>query len=187
MEMIKYIEHKKKNRLSRFQITIIYFCIYSFLGWLMETAYAYYVFGHFVKRGFLFGPLCPIYGFGAVILYSLLTKYKNNSLKLFIFSAIIFSIFEYMAGFMLDALFKARWWDYTGEFLNLNGRISLFFSFVWGICAILFINHIHPFIKKKINLILKDIPYLLQYILVNLIFFILIFDTLVSCLKYLKS
>ena len=185
MEIIKYNGKKKKNRLSRFQIMLVYFCIYAFLGWLMETAYAYYLLGHFVKRGFLFGPLCPIYGFGGVILYSLLAKYKKNSLKLFILSAIVFSVFEYVAGFMIDALFQARWWDYTGEFLNLNGRISIFFSFVWGICAILFINHVHPFVKKKLNLVLKDMPYLLQNILVYLILIVLLVDTFASCVKYL--
>ena len=185
MDISKYFNKiKNKNRLNRFQITLIYFFVYAFLGWLMETAYAYHVFGHFVKRGFLFGPLCPIYGFGGVILYSLLAKYKKHTFKLFVYSAIIFSVFEYVAGFMLDALFQTRWWDYTGEFLNLNGRISLFFSFVWGICAIIFINYIHPFIRKKINRVLKDMPYLLQYILVNLSLIVFITDVFFSCLRY---
>ncbi len=184
MKVIK--KKKKKNRLNRFYMMLLYFCIYAFLGWLMETAYAYYVFGHFVKRGFLFGPLCPIYGFGGVILYSLLAKYKKSPLKLFFYSAIVFSAFEYVAGFMLDALFQTRWWDYTGEFLNLNGRISIFFSFVWGICSILFINYIHPFIKKKLNLVLKDMPYLLQKVVANLILIVLTFDTTLSCIRHLN-
>ena len=112
---------------------LLYFIMYAFLGWIMETGYAFYVHGYFVKRGFLFGPICPIYGFGAVILYCFFSKYKNNNIKLFFLSAIICSFFEYIAGFALEALFCERWWDYTGEFLNLNGRISIFYSFVWGV------------------------------------------------------
>ena len=83
------------------------------------------------------------------MLITFLTKYKDNSIKLFIYSAIVFSIFEYLVSFILDALFAAHWWDYTNDFFNLNGRISIFYSFAWGIIAILFINHIYPFLKKK--------------------------------------
>ena len=99
------------KKVTGFRYLLLYFLLYSFIGWLLETSYSFVVLGHFTKRGFLFGPLCPIYGWGAVILISILNKYKSNSLKLFFYSAIIFSVFEYIAGFALDALFAARWWD----------------------------------------------------------------------------
>ena len=149
----------------------------------METAYAVYEFGHFVKRGFLFGPICPIYGYGAIILILFLSKYKNNSFKLFFLSAIIFSLFEYLVSFGLDAMFADKWWDYSNEFFNLNGRISLMFSFVWGIIAILFINHIHPFIHKKITNILKKVPYNLFKVLLYLSFITFLADTFCSSIK----
>lgn len=138
---------------------ILYFLIYAFIGWLLETGYSFVTLGHFTKRGFLFGPLCPIYGWGAIILITVLNKYKNHSLKLFFYAAIIFSIFEYLVGFGLDALFAAKWWDYTNDFMNLNGRISIFYSFAWGIIAILFLNHIHPYVERQSKKINKENPF----------------------------
>lgn len=173
------------KKILKIEYMILFFTIYSIIGWLMETAYAFHVFGHFVKRGFLFGPLCPIYGYGGIILVNFLSKYKKQSLKLFFMCSIVFSVFEYVAGFALDAMFSARWWDYTDEFLNLNGRISIFFSIVWGIIGILFINHIHPFIEKKTKIILKKIPSKIRKIAINLIFIAILTDTVLSSLNYL--
>jgi len=173
----------KDYPLTKFQYILLFFLIYSLLGWLMETAYAMYELGHFVKRGFLFGPICPIYGYGAIILILFLSKYKNNSFKLFFVSAIVFSLFEYLVGFSLDAMFADKWWYYSNEFFNLNGRISIMFSFVWGIIAILFINHIHPFMHKKISNILRKLPYNLFRILLNLSFIVFLADTFCSSIK----
>lgn len=176
---------KKHRNLSKTQYLVLYFCLYAFIGWLLETGYSFVILGHFTKRGFLYGPLCPIYGWGAVILISFLGKYKKDSLKLFFYSAIIFSIFEYVAGFALDALFAERWWDYTNDFMNLNGRISIFYSFVWGIIAILFINHIQPFFDMKLKKILRKIPYLLQLTTLKVVTSIILVDTILSCIRYL--
>lgn len=174
-----------KKKLNNFHYILLLFFIYAFIGWILETSYALYNFGFFVKRGFLFGPICPIYGYGAVILVIFMEKYKNNSFKLFTYSTIVFSVFEYVAGFALDALFATKWWDYTNEFFNLNGRISIFYSFIWGIFAILFANHIHPFIKKCIDKILDNIPYFIQISAIYIIIGIYIFDTIFSAVKYL--
>lgn len=174
------------KKVTNFRFLSLYFITYSFIGWLLETSYSFVLLGHFTNRGFLFGPLCPIYGWGAVILISYLKKYKSNSIKLFFYSAIIFSIFEYIAGFALDALFADRWWDYTNDFMNLNGRISIFYSFAWGIIAILFINHIHPFMEKKVKKILKKIPNLTQTILIQGAILLVAIDTFISCMSYLN-
>lgn len=123
----------KAKPLSSFQKMVIYFIIYAFIGWISEEIFCVIYTHEFVKRGFLFGPICPIYGYGAIILLLFLKKYKNKPIKLFFSAAIIFSIFEYITDFFLQALFSAKWWDYTGQFLNLNGRITLSFSIVWGI------------------------------------------------------
>lgn len=169
-----------KIRLSRFYNLLLYFLLFSFLGWVLETFYSIYELGHFTNRGFLYGPLCPIYGWGALILIMFFTKYKGKSLKLFIFAAIIFSVFEYAVSYSMDALFATKWWDYSNEFFNLNGRISIFYSFVWGIAAILFINNIYPFFKKKINIVLSKTPYKLQIFVLHFLFVILIIDTVMS-------
>lgn len=174
------------KKVTNFRYLSLYFIVYSFIGWLLETSYSFVLLGHFTNRGFLFGPLCPIYGWGAVILISCLKKYKSNSIKLFFYSAIIFSLFEYIAGFALDALFAARWWDYTNDFMNLNGRISIFYSFAWGIIAILFINHIHPFMEKKVKKFFKKIPNLTLIILIQGAILLVAIDTFISCISYLN-
>ena len=175
----------KKIKLNRIQTLTMYFFIFAFLGWVMETLYSIYTLGHFTKRGFLYGPICPIYGFGALMLILFLAKYRNNNLKLFIYAAIIFSAFEYVVSYGLDALFAMHWWDYTNEFFNLNGRISIFYSFAWGIIAIIFINHVYPFLKKKINLILAKIPYIIQCSTLYLLCLIWLVDTVASFIRYL--
>lgn len=177
----------KKVRLSKFESYLLYFFIYAFIGWSFETLYAIYELGHFTKRGFLFGPICPIYGYGALILLIFLRQYKKNSLKLFFISIVVFSAFEYFVSFALESAFKSYWWDYTNEFFNLNGRISILFSFVWGIAAILFINHIHPFVKKQLNKrIIKKIPILIQSSIIKVIFCIYMVDTVLSCTSHLN-
>ena len=119
--------------LSKFQKMLIFYIIYAFIGWICEEIFCVIYTHEFTKRGFLFGPICPIYGYATIILISFFNDYKNKPVRLFFLSAIIFSVFEYITDFFLQALFGCRWWDYTGQFLNLNGRITLSFSIVWGV------------------------------------------------------
>lgn len=182
-ESSNHISERKK--LPRIYLYFIYFMIFAVIGWILETCFSFYALGHFTKRGFLFGPLCPIYGFGALILIMFFSTYRRHNIKLFVYAAVIFSIFEYIASFILEALFSATWWDYTSEFMNLNGRISIFYSVAWGIIAILFINLIYPFFKKKINRILSKISYRVQLIIVYIFAGVLLTDTVLSSIKYL--
>lgn len=177
------IDNSKKHtskRLSRIYLYFLYFLIFAFLGWVVETFYSVYELGHFTKRGFLHGPICPIYGFGALILITFFSQYKKKNMKLFIYASVIFSVFEYIVSYAMDALFATKWWDYTNEFLNLNGRISIFYSLVWGIAAILFVNVIYPFFKKRINILLSKIPYKVQLYTLQLLGSILLIDTILS-------
>ena len=182
---VKKITTNKSKKLPRPYLYFIYFLAFAIIGWLLETAFSFYSLGHFTKRGFLYGPLCPIYGWGALILIMFFSTYKRNNLKLFIYAALVFSIFEYVVSFGMEALFSLKWWDYTNEFLNLNGRVSIFYSFAWGIIAILFINFIYPFFKKKINLLLSKIPYNLQMTIIYILFGAFVTDTVLSCIRYL--
>lgn len=120
------------------------------------------------------------------MLITLFKNYKNKPVKLFFLSAIVFSIFEYITDFFLQALFATKWWDYTGEFLNLNGRITLSFSIVWGIAAILFIKFVQPFVTKIVGKILSKIPAKAQKIIANTLVSIIIIDTLASSVCYLN-
>ena len=175
----------KKEKLSKIQEGILYFILYSFLGWCLETFYAFTVHGYFVKRGFLYGPVCPIYGFGAILLIWNLKNVKGGNFIKFWISMIVFTVFEYIASFALEAIFNQRWWDYSNDFMNLQGRICLTFSIIWGFAGILFINHIHPFIKKKIDKIISQIPFIWQKIILFILVGILVADEIVSILNYL--
>lgn len=130
---------------------ILYFTIYSFLGWCSEVLFAYYKQKKFVNRGFLHGPFCPVYGFG-VLLVVLLIGNVNNILLLFILSIIITSVLEYLTGYALETLFHCKWWDYSTRFLNLKGRICLKFSIFWGVVCTIIIKIIHPVIAEAVNL-----------------------------------
>lgn len=175
-----------RNTLSNKQSLILYFYIYAFFGWILETIYAFCLLGGFSKRGFLFGPLCPIYGFGAIIMILFISKYKDNSFKNFFTSAIVFSVFEYIAGFALESLFKIRLWDYTNDFFNINGRISMLYTLFWGIAGIFFINHIHPFIKKRVDKLLNKFSYTMQVNIITIFIIVFISDMVLSCVKYIK-
>ena len=104
--MIEEKSGNKKYQLTKFQKLFIYFVIYAFIGWLLETLYVSSLQGHLVKRGFLFGPICPIYGFGAIMLITILGKYKKQIGKLFFGAIILFSLFEYLVSFGLEALYR---------------------------------------------------------------------------------
>lgn len=147
--MLNYARSIKLNYNS-----IYYFFIYSFIGWCIETVYVSISQSRFVFRGFLYGPLCPIYGFGALIILFALEPVKNNVL-LFLFSAVFFtSSLEYFTGFILQAAFNSVIWDYSTELLNLQGRISLKFSLIWGLLSLFFVRILHPGILR----LLKYIP-----------------------------
>ena len=174
----------KVEKLSRFKKIAIYFFIYAFIGWIFEELFCIATTHEFVKRGFLFGPICPMYGYGAVILLLCFENYRNKPIRLFILASLVFSLFEYITDFFLQALFAIRWWDYTGFFLNLNGRITITFSLIWGIISLLFIKLLHPCIEKISEKILAKIPLIVQKIVINVLLVIMIIDTLISSIVY---
>lgn len=173
------------KEISKLNKQILYFFIYSFVGWLLETSYAYIVLGHFENRGFLIGPICPIYGFGMLILTIGLHKYKGHNIKLFFVASIILTYFEYLAGFVLDVIFGLKWWDYSNDFLNINGRVCLSFAFAWGIIALIVVNFIHPFTEKIVDKILGKIPTVITNMLIKVLVMILVIDFCLSSLDYL--
>ena len=145
---------------------ISYFFIYSFLGWVIEIIYAILINGYFVKRGFLYGPICPIYGFGAIILILSTKRLYGKPFTKFFISALAFTMFEYLVSFVLEVLFGLRWWDYTNDFLNIQGRVSLFYSIFWGLIGLFLLEKLHPYIQNlvdKINIkFTKNFLYWLQ-------------------------
>lgn len=128
------------------------FLIYSFIGWCLETIYAFFRHGYYVNRGFLLGPLCPIYGFGVVIMILLLEPVKDNILLFFLSSTALMSSLEYLTGAAMLKVFNARWWDYREMQYNVDGFITLETSLLWGLLSILLIHSLHPYV---VNLLRK--------------------------------
>ena len=139
--------------LSIYEI-VWYFLIYSFLGWVLEVIYNAAVSGEVVNRGFLNGPVCPIYGFGMVMLIALLNVLFPEGAEnvhggvLFGFGLVLASSVELFGGWALDKLFHARWWDYSDKPFNINGYICPEFSLYWGLGAVIMIRMMHPFIAS---------------------------------------
>lgn len=127
------------------------FFVYAFLGWCAEVAYAALVTGEFVNRGFLNGPACPIYGLGVLLVAGLLTPLKGNALLLFLGSVALTSTLEWVGGFLLEKIFRQRWWDYSDEPFNIGGYICLRFSIVWGIACLLVMEIVHPAVLLLIH------------------------------------
>ena len=121
------------------------FLIYSFLGWVIEVASCSKIQKKFVDRGFLIGPYCPIYGTAALIIILLLKKYENDLAVLFVMSIVVCSVIEYVTSYIMEKLFKTRWWNYSDKPFNINGRICLSNSFLFGFLGVLLVYFINPF------------------------------------------
>ena len=129
------------------------FFIYAFLGWCTEVSYAALVTGKFVNRGFLNGPVCPVYGFGVVIVLAGLSPLEDNLLLLFLGSVVLTSALEWLTGFVLEKLFHQRWWDYSDQPFNLSGYVCLRFSVAWGFACLFVVKLLHPTVLLFIRLI----------------------------------
>lgn len=121
-----------------------WFIIYSYIGWVYETIYCSIDLGRYVDRGFLFGPLCPIYGSCIVFMILLFEGRCKSHVSLFLSCAAFASALEYVVSFSMEQIFGRRWWDYSSRFMNVNGRICLGAAIVFGICGTLVIKHLHP-------------------------------------------
>ena len=130
---------------------IIYFITYSFLGWVMESIFRSISEKKIINTGFLKGPFCPIYGVGAIIMLLFLKRFSDNLAVLFIVSVVVLTIWEYLVGVLLEKLFHTKYWDYSKNKFNFQGRICLMNSIFWGILGVVFVKYIHPAIENLIE------------------------------------
>lgn len=136
-----------------FSYLVILFSVYSFIGWAMETMYCSIMSQKFVYRGFLIGPVCPIYGFGALGVIFILSPFENHPELVFLFGIILTSVLEYVVSVILEKLFKKSWWDYSDRKFNVNGRICLMNSALWGLLSLFLIYVAHPLLSKLLVLV----------------------------------
>lgn len=152
------------------------FIIYSIIGWIMEVTIVSAQKKKITARGFLIGPWCPIYGFGALFITLLLRKYYEDPLVLFIMSFLLGTILEYVTSYLMEKLFHARWWDYSDHRFHINGRVSLTTSLGFGTLGLILVYIFNPFFLK----IIKNIPTLIFNIIMIIIFLIFISDVITS-------
>ncbi len=157
---------EEKNELKIYDL-IWYFVIFSVLGMLIETLYCYITTGVIESRqGLIWGPFCPVYGVGAVILIYVLNRYNKNIFKLFVFGIILGSVVEYLLSFMLEAVYGIRFWEYSYISEHLNGRICLPYSIFWGILSVLVLKMVKPLMDKMIKLIPIKIGKKIQVVII---------------------
>lgn len=137
------------------------FIIYAFLGWCSEVAFAAVNRGKFVNRGFLNGPVCPIYGVGMLIVVLCLWNLRDRPLLLFLGSALLTTALEFVTGFVLERFFHDKWWDYSDMPFNIKGYVCLKFTILWGLAASFIIGAIHRFIY----MLIEKTPFVLGVIL----------------------
>ena len=155
---------------------LAYFLIYSCMGWCLEVIYAAATTGQLVNRGFLNGPVCPIYGFGMVIVLFALTPLQHSILLLYLGGVILPSALELVGGWALYKLYHTRWWDYSDYPFNIGGYICLEFSLLWGVGTLIVMKLVHPIIADAVALI----PPLVGLILMFLLYAIYAADTIAT-------
>lgn len=158
------------------------FFIYGFFGWCAEVIFAAVRERRFVNRGFLNGPICPIYGLGVTLVVSLLMDFRENSVLLYIASVILVTVLEGVTGYLLEKIFHARWWDYSNMPLNIGGYVCPLFSMVWGIACVLIVDFVHPLTMK----IVSFLPFGLGCVLLILFCIGVIADIYVTAASILK-
>ena len=149
---------------------VLTFFIFSFGGWLFEGALSLFRDHEVVNRGFLNGPLCPIYGAGAM-LFIILTHWTDRPLELFFFGGLFACMLEYFTSYLMEKIYKARWWDYSHYPFNINGRVCLAGFLVFGLFSSLM-----PFMKRGIDWLIGLIPWNLHIYIAAILLVIFIID-----------
>ncbi len=144
---------------------LAYFLIYSCIGWCLEVIYAAATTGELVNRGFLNGPVCPIYGFGMIIVLFALTPLQHSILLLYIGGVILPSALELVGGWLLYKVYHTRWWDYSDFPFNIGGYICLEFCLLWGVGTLVVMRIVHPVIADMVDMIPPLVGVILMCIL----------------------
>ena len=154
-----------------------FFMIYSFIGYLTEiTSCSINNKKLIVNRGFCLGPYLPIYGFSSVIMNIFLAKYSKDIITLFVMSAFVCTLMEYMTSLILEKIFHARWWDYTEKKFNLSGRVCLENSCLFGLGGVFIVSILHPFLDELVSMIPHNVLIILSIVL----FVIFMIDVIIT-------
>ena len=155
---------------------ILLFFTCAFGGWLMEVACKLVQLHRFINRGFLIGPYCPIYGFGAVLITALLTRSADSPAAVFALAMLVSAVLEYLTSYAMEKLFHARWWDYSHKPFNLNGRVCLGTLVPFGLMGLAMVY----FVKPAFFLLYDGLPGQVRTGLCALLCLLLLADTVIS-------
>ncbi len=167
------------------RIYFLLFIIYAVAGWCIEVIGKLIQYKKFINRGFLIGPYCPIYGYGALLITFLLKNYTNDPIVLFVMAITICGTLEYLTSYFMEKIFKARWWDYSQRKFNLNGRICFGTIIPFGLLGLFIMYVSNPFLLSKIELL----PEIWLNILFWTLLVIYLVDNVISgiVMKYIKK
>ncbi len=155
---------------------VLYFCFYSFAGWAMETVYCSLQARHFVARGFLHGPVCPIYGVGVLLMILFFQPLAGNIVLFYVVSTVCMSAWEYFVGWFLEVTTHMKYWDYSDQPFNLHGRICLWVCLVWGALSYVCVFWVHPPVARLIG----SLPALARDILALVLTLALVTDAVIT-------
>ena len=143
---------------------IITFFIYGFAGWIWESCYVSLKKRKWINRGFLKGPLLPIYGSGAIVVLVSTIMVQNNTFLIFIIGMIAATVLEYITGELMESIFHVRYWDYSNKPFNINGHICLLSSLAWGIFSVLLVKIANPKIANLVVMIPNQVSEIIAYL-----------------------
>ena len=150
-----------------FWVMLLLFTAYSMMGWIVETVVCSVVAGKFINRGFLNGPFCPIYGFGALLIVVTLAPVRGSLPLLFLAAVALASALEYLTGLGLETLFHAKYWDYSARRFNLQGRVCLGNALLFGLGGVLTVRVLQPLLLQVIGLIPPAVQTIAGYVLLS--------------------
>lgn len=166
----------------------MYFIIYAFFGYICEVIYVAICTKKITNRGFLYGPLVPIYGFGAVgIILSLSWCYNLGEwysiILVFVLGFLLTSILEYFVSWIMEIIFHMRWWDYSDKFLNIKGRVCLRNSSMFAILVLTVLYLLHPYVVIPFVNLISNLGDIWFYITAGILFLLIMTDTILSTIK----
>ena len=161
---------------------LAYFFVYGVLGWCVEVAFAAVKEGRFVNRGFLNGPICPIYGVGVVSVIFSLQGFSESLVVLYLASAVLVTFIEWLTGYVMDRIFHQKWWDYSGQPLNIGGYVCLPFSLIWGVFCVFIVKCFQPLVAHLVGYI----PHIAGIVILVILSVAMIADLYVTASAILK-
>ena len=166
--------------MTYFQICL-YFLIYSFGGWVVEVIFHAVALGKVINRGFLNGPVCPVYGFGVLSVFALLNTIQGSGRQMsdgmiFVFGIVLATAVELVAGWLLDVCFHARWWDYSDKPFNFHGYICLEFSLIWGLAIVMVVKVFQKYVEAHA----LHTPAIWEWIVIAVLYAVYLTDFIVT-------